>query len=192
MVTSWRDLLNKCIRKENINVIDDVELEKTLSRVCPVQRPWLYNLPWKMQTVINQGLRAPDSRFSPKVKIVARWLRSICICNADSNHTFMCRKDSIPGWAELDNEINYLTLHYVTHFIYAIEIVAYKHPNEEVQAIAMELYEGLVKYQMHFEIESEDAMDTRLADVDDKVMPDIFAEAPRPPKCPINDSYIER
>lgn len=189
---NFKDLLKKCIKKEEINIIDKEELEKTIADVCPVQRPWLYYLPWKMQTVINQGLRAPDSRFSPKVKIVSRWLRSVCLSNADSNHTFMCRKDEIPTWEDLDNEINYLTLHYVTHFIYALEIVAYKHPEEEVRQIAMNLYEGIVRFQMHLEIETEPALNARLADVDDKVLPDIFAEAPNPPKCPINDRYISR
>jgi len=145
-----------------------------------------------MQTVINQGLRAPDSRFSPKVKIVARWMRSVCLSNADKDHTFMCRKDSIPTWEELDNEINYLTVHYVTHFIYALEIIAYKHPETKVRNNAMTLYAGLVKLQMHFEIESEEALDQRLADVNEKVMPDIFKEAPKIQKCPINDTYIER
>lgn len=190
-MSSFADLLKRCVKQANVKVIDD-NTYKQLEDICPVQRPWLYYLPWKMQTVINQGLRAPDSIFSPKIKIVGRWMRSVCLCNADKNHTFMCKKIDLPTWEDLDNEFNYLTIHFATHFLYALEIIGYKHPDPDVRKTAKTLYEGLVNLQMHLNIEREEDLDRRLADVSKKELPDIFKEAPQPKVCPTNDRYIRR
>ena len=57
-----------------------------------VQHKWLSELSWKMQTVINQGLRAPDTHFCKKIKLLCRWMRGVVLQNADKEHTFMCSK----------------------------------------------------------------------------------------------------
>lgn len=131
---------------------------------APVQHIWLFTLPWKIQTVINQGLRAPDSHFCPNIKIVSRWLRSVSLRNADDTHTFMCRKDELPTIENLENEMNYCSLHFVTHFLYALEIVGYKHPNKEIRKTSFQYYKRFVEEICHFGLETEKQLDIRLSD----------------------------
>lgn len=131
-----------------------------------VQHRWLSDLPWKMQTVINQGLRAPDTHFCKNIKIMCRWMRGIVLQNADKNHTFMCNKTKFPSIEELEHELNYCSMHFVTHFLYAMEIIAYKHPENSVKIIAKRYYEGIVEEILHFKIESKEQLDNRLSDVD--------------------------
>lgn len=119
-----------------------------------------------MQTVVNQGMRAPDTHFCKNMKIICRWIRTVILQNADKNHTFMCSKIKLPTWEEVDNEINYCSVHFATHLLYALEIIAYKHPDNKCRVEAMKLYKGITHYQMHFNIETEEQLDTRLADVD--------------------------
>ena len=137
----------------------------------PVQQLWTLELPWKMQTVMLQGLRAPDTHFCKNIKTVSRWLRSIILNNADNNHTFMCRIEKLPDWTDLENELNYCSLHFVTHFLYALEIVHYKHPDELIRRHAGKFYWGIVREMCHFEPEREKELDVRLADVEN--VPDM-------------------
>lgn len=155
----------------------------------PVQQLWTLNLPWKMQTVMLQGLRAPDTHFCKNTKTVSRWLRSIILNNADNNHTFMCRKEKLPDWTDLENELNYCSLHFTTHFLYALEIVHYKHPEETVRKQAGFFYWGIVREMCHFEVEREKELDVRLADVEEvpdikDFALDILKECEIPKQCP--------
>lgn len=131
---------------------------------APVQQTWLFNLPWKMQTVINQALRAPDTHFCPNTKIVCRWMRSVVLRNADQEHTFMCSKDDLPSIEDLENELNYCSMHFVTHFLYGLEIIGYKHPESQIATIAWRYYKSFVEEICHFGLETEKQLDVRLAD----------------------------
>lgn len=149
-----------------------------------VQHRWLSDISWKMQTVINQGLRAPDTHFCKNIKILCRWMRNIVLQNADKNHTFMCEKNILPNVEEIEHEINYCSVHFATHFLYAMEIIAYKHPDKKIREKAYSYYESIVKHQWHFNTETEDQLDNRLADVD---------RSEKINKCPKNvkdDKYI--
>ena len=137
-----------------------------------VLQSWLGELPWKMQTVLIQGLRAPDTHFCKNVKIVSRWVRSKVLKNAHKDHTFMCRKDELPAVEDLENELEYCTIHFTTHFLYAMEIIAYKHPDKATRRIALKYYEDFVWGVMHFNIEKEKALDIRLEDVDAELEPE--------------------
>lgn len=149
-----------------------------------VQHKWLSELPWKMQTVINQGLRAPDTHFCKQVKLVCRWMRGIVLQNADKNHTFMCDKKELPTVEELEHELNYCSVHFATHFLYALEIVAYYHPEASIQIQALRYYSGIVNELWHFNIENKTQLDTRLADVDRQP---VIKECPKDEKM---DKYI--
>jgi hypothetical protein len=130
---------------------------------------WVGDLPWKMQTVLIQGLRAPDTHFCKNTKIVCRWMRSMVLRNADKNHTFMCKKDGLPTPEDLENELNYCSMHCVTHFLYALEIIGYRHPDKEVRRIAYNLYKDLVWGIMHFNVEASNDLHRRLSDVDREI-----------------------
>jgi len=166
----------------------------------PLFREWVNELPWKMQTVMVQGLRAPDTHFCKNMKDICRWMRSLVFHNADKNHTFMCEKNKrLPQWSDIENEINYCSLHCATHFIYALEIIAYKYPLEKGRSnLAMYLYEGLVHHMCHFAIETEDELDVRLSDVEER--PELCIAIcrpepePEPKTCPSGraDNYSWR
>ena len=141
-----------------------------------VQHKWLSDLPWKMQTVVNQGLRAPDTHYCRAIKIICRWMRGVVLQNADKNHTFMCEKKTLPEIEDIENEINYCSVHFATHFVYALEIIAYKHPEDCIKRIAQKYYNKIVSELWHFNIESEFDLDTRLADVDRKP---VIKECPK-------------
>lgn len=134
-----------------------------------VLQPWVEALSWKMQTVLIQSLRAPDSHFCPTVKKVSRWLRSKVLQNADVKHTFMKSNKQLPDNKSLEDELGYCTLHYATHLVYGLEIVAYFHGATEVRAKAMELYEDLVTDTLHLAVESREHCEMRLADSDQAV-----------------------
>jgi hypothetical protein len=160
----------------------------------PVQKSWLFVLPWKMQTVVNQGLRAPDTHYCEHVKNVCRWLRAVVLCNADDDHTFMCRQEKLPVFLDLQNELNYCSMHFTTHFFYSLEIVAYKHPNKEVRDIAFGYYSNIVEGCYHFNLETEKELDIRLSDKEEaQTLGELVKtskEADKPPKvCPAYDPY---
>lgn len=139
-----------------------------------------------MQTVVNQGLRAPDTHFCKNLKIVCRWMRSVVLQNADKNHTFMCSMAELPKLEELEHELNYCSVHFATHFLYAVEIVAYKHSDQDVRAIAYSYYSRIVSELWHLRVETEKNLNIRLSDVDRE--PEI-KECPKDAK---NDKYIYR
>jgi hypothetical protein len=134
----------------------------------PVQQDWTQQLTWKMQTVLLQSLRAPDTHFCPKVKQVARWMRSQVLNNADKKHTFMRMFGGLPTNKELEDELGYCSLHYVSHFVYGLELMAYFHPDEETRNDAFMLYKDLVTDTMHLNMETKEECVERLADVDKK------------------------
>jgi hypothetical protein len=134
----------------------------------PVLQTWTSSLSWKMQTVLIQGLRAPDSHYCPEVKKVSRWLRSKVLNNADSKHTFMKSSAELPDNKTLEDELGYCTLHYVSHLLYDLEIVGYYHPDAETRSAALDLYMDLVTDTLHLNVESKKQCEERLADVDEK------------------------
>lgn len=162
----------------------------------PVQKSWLFVLPWKMQTVINQGLRAPDTHLCKDVKILCRWMRSVVLNNADNDHAFMCRKKDLPVFEDLHNEINYCSMHFSTHFLYSLEIIGYKHPNQKIREIAFGYYFNLVEGYYHFNVETETELDIRLADKEEVQKLGEFIketkgikEGDLPKICPTPDPY---
>ena len=158
----------------------------------PVQDWWTLQLTWKMQTVLIQSLRAPDTHFCKNIKNLSRWMRSIVLNNADKTHSFMCRKKKLPKWNDLENELNYCSVHFFTHFLYGLEIIGYKHPDDEIRKTAFEYYESFVHYMSHFNVEEEEQLDIRLSDMED--VPTLDAVYEKRLKnvqiCPKNDPYV--
>lgn len=116
--------------------------------------------------------------------------------NADDDHSFMCRKKDLPTFEDLTNELNYCSMHFATHLFYALEIIGYKHPDQDVRSIAFGCYSNIVEGVYHFNPETEKELDVRLADV--KEVERIGAvlkplkEAEKAPKvCPRSDSYLK-
>lgn len=128
-----------------------------------VLQDWLSDLSWKEQTVLISGIRGPDSAFCPRLKKVSRWMRSHTLQNADPNHTYMEVED-FPMPSELEDEFEFCTVHFATHFVYALEILGYLHPDKHVRTRAESLYCFFVTCVMHFQPETCDQMRRRLVD----------------------------
>lgn len=126
----------------------------------PVVLSWLASLPFKMQSVVFSGLRGPDNHHAPKLKALVRWLRPVTQRNADTCSDYM-RTEQLPSWQEIKKEIEFMSVHYYGHLMKALEIVAYKHPDEVVRKTAYGYYWEMCEL-LHLPPESESELDRRL------------------------------
>src|ERR1017187_649397 len=133
-----------------------------------VLNEWVTELNLKMQTVLIVGLRGPDQAYCPNLKKIHRWLRSLCLRNADPDHTFMKHQDDLPSIAEIEHEFEHQSVHYALHLTYALEVISYKHPEAGIRGKAAHLYRNITSDLLHFNFESETEMDHRLADAGHK------------------------
>lgn len=144
-----------------------------------VLQDWMNELTWKMQSVILSGMRGPDSDHCPGIKEITRWIRRICQNDADPGHSYMKSQGDLPSLQDIEKEFEFCSIHFATHFLYALEIIGYKHPDVEPSNIALDYYKGLVR-GMHFNVEFEEEMDKRLDDkVENKISIAINAQIDR-------------
>lgn len=149
------------------------EMKKLVSHLGPhetgvkdftVQQAWMSSLTWKQQTVILAALRGPDHASCKAMKNVSRWMRSVCLENADPKHTYMDWSSAEMDFQGVLDEIEYSTVHFATHFLYGLQIISYKHPLPEVSKMAFNLYQTIVVDGMHLNIETKAEMEERLSD----------------------------
>lgn len=136
-----------------------------------VTKDWVHELPWKQQSVLSSSLRGPDNVLCPTVKTVIRWMRSVVQHNADPAHNYM-KIDSWPylkkeSWppdmdALLFVELEYTTVHFITHFLQGLAIIGYNGSLDD-KLIAAQLYRGVVE-RMHLNRESMSELNERLQD----------------------------
>lgn len=153
--------------------------------MATVLQGWTESLPLMQQTVLLTAIRGPDGL--PKygcVKMLLRWFRRCvllsaldrkCLTDPCDNNGGSFTGPSLPGiakyWEDPMNEIvsEYLrTLdavphHFQLHFMHAIEILGYKHPDMRICAWWSSVYLRLVR-DMHLHPESEQQLDERLGD----------------------------
>ena len=131
-----------------------------------VLQDWVTKLSWKEQTVLLCCLRGPDSGGSPEIKAIIRWIRKRVLENAAPSKTFM-RDEMLTAIEEIAQQspliLDMLPVHFFSHFLHALEVIAYRHPHHTTQSIAMSMYEDLCEY-LHIEPEKRWAMTVRLKD----------------------------
>lgn len=127
-----------------------------------VLQAWVAALPWKQQSVLLSSLRGPDTARPGSIKTVNRWLRGIMQNNADSSTDYMTEVP-LPERNELQRDLEYCTMHYYSHLMHAIQIVGYKHPDQEIAKKANTYYELLVDF-LHLNPETREQMNKRLED----------------------------
>lgn len=152
-----------------------------------VTQDWTHDLTLMQQSVLLTAIRGPDG--IPKygsIKMLLRWYRR-CVLKSSFLGRVMTDPIEPDGGsflgASLDHEYSedhwsdrmlthvneYLrTLdgvphHFQLHFMHAVEIVGYKHPDEQVRFWWHQLYKRLVN-DMHLQPEFEHQMDKRLGD----------------------------
>lgn len=146
-----------------------------------VTQDWTHELPFMQQSVLIAAVRGPDGiRKDHPVKVLCRWLRrSFLICAFDKvphndpyepcggSFTGKCQNETV---RDVDHaldlymrSVDELPHHFQLHFMHAVEILGYKHPVAEIRNWWNTTYLRLVN-DAHLFPESEELMDTRLAD----------------------------
>ncbi len=130
-----------------------------------VLRDWMGELSWKQQSAILSSLRGPDNFYSPNLKKISRWMRRITQNDADASSSYM-EEGGLPSIEELKRDIEFCSVHYLSHLIQGLEVVGYKHLDSKVAGIAMKCYEGLVHQVLHLNPETKKQLEYRLRDLD--------------------------
>jgi hypothetical protein len=115
-------------------------------------------MPWKMQSILANGLRAPDVA-SKATKKVVRWLRTQTCYNADP-HKANCYMTApimdVPLIEQCVDELEYMACHYVHHLADASRVVAIYHPCKETRDGARHLHYSIAEEIFHFVPETDD------------------------------------
>ena len=153
----------------------------------PVTQEWTHSLSLMQQSVLLTAVRGPDGL--PKYggcKMLLRWYRR-CILISSFFRRVLCDPieddggsflgvslnddDSIDHWTDRMQvhvnqylrELDAIPHHFQMHLLHAVEILGYKHPDQEIRDFWFQVYMRLVN-DMHLGPESEKAMDERLGD----------------------------
>ncbi len=152
-----------------------------------VMQAWTHAIPMMQQTVLLTAIRGPDG--SPKygpIKMLLRWYRRCVLLSAMdgqaltdpwSSNGGSFTGPSLDGPDDLDpwedrmqvhvngylRDLDAIPHHFQLHFMHAVEIVGYKHPDHRIRFFWLKLYERLV-HDMHVWPETEEQLDSRLGD----------------------------
>ena len=132
-----------------------------------VVNDWLNVCSLKQQTVLLSALRGCDGKMKEDYsKPFTRKLRSVLLRNAGGVQTKGKFMADFVGNEELSafiSNLDHYPMHWLLHFLHAIEIVGYKHPDKLIRDFWYNLYYEIVN-ALHLSVESESALDVRLAD----------------------------
>lgn len=131
-----------------------------------VFQEWVSKNGWKMQSILVNGLRAPDAK-TVAVKKCVRWMRTKACNNADPNkpdcYMTAPQMDEDLIQAALD-ELEYLPCHYVHHLADAMRIVSLYHPDSNIKTLAWRLHYLIAEELFHFRPETNHQFEARHAD----------------------------
>jgi hypothetical protein len=153
-----------------------------------VTQDWTHSLPMMQQTVLLTAIRGPDGL--PKygcVKMLLRWYRRCVLLSAMDGRvlanpfevnggsftgpSFPLGELQNTGWesnmdaivSEYLRSLDAIPHHFQMHFMHAVEILGYKHPDERIQSWWNAVYLRLVN-DMHVRPEPVEDMNARLGD----------------------------
>lgn len=129
---------------------------------------WVENIPTRMQGTLILGLRGPDTHTAPGIKVICRWLRGLAFKpgNPTEFKTFM--GGTPPRIVEKDSvakELEFCSQHFYSHLMHALEVVAYRHPSEDVATHAFGLFQDMTGL-MHLPVESRQDFEHRLRELE--------------------------
>lgn len=128
-----------------------------------VLKAWVFDLPFRMQSVLMSALRGCDTARKDDVsKAVTRAIRPVMCNNADPSNTFM--GETFPPEDKLKQflwDLDSYPMHFVAHTMHAAEIIGYKHPDEKLREKWVKLYKDMV-LALHLNFETESQLDVRL------------------------------
>jgi len=135
-----------------------------------VLKEWVFELPFRMQSVLMSGMRGCDiARKDDPSKALTRALRPVLCNNADTSNTFMGNTTAAKDLVEkfLWDMDRYPT-HFIAHLMHAAEIVGFKHPDPALRKWWLEFYHNVVK-GLHVNPETEEQLDVRLGFTPDEL-----------------------
>jgi hypothetical protein len=129
----------------------------------PVVKLWVFELPFRMQSVLFASLRGCDTAHKDDFsKYITRSLRGVVLHNADTSNSFI---DSKPPTPEVTKEFLYdmdsYPMHWIAHTMHAAEIIGYKHPDVPTSTWWLQFYQAMVK-GLHLQTETPAQLDVRL------------------------------
>lgn len=152
-----------------------------------VLQPWVSTIPRMQQTVLLTAIRGPDGlpKYGP-TKMLLRWFRRCVLLSAMDGRALLDpiepnggsftgpsldKPDDEDHWSDrMQVHIHgYLQgmdgtpHHFALHFMHAVEILGYKHPDAVIRHFWRRLYERLA-HDMHLWPETEQQLDERLGD----------------------------
>ena len=133
-----------------------------------VIKPWVNTLTWKAQSALMTAVRGCDSDDAPHTRDAVRWLRRQIFYDADVEGTFVKTVIGSVSPKVIKRELEYMSIHFVGHLAHGMQIIGYKHPDENVRIFALGWYNDFCQ-MLHCDPEPEFAMDGRLTDNREKV-----------------------
>lgn len=147
--------------------------------MASVLQSWVENLTLMQQSVLLAAVRGPDGiRKEHPTKHALRWYRRCILIAAFEGRVldgpFIPGGGNFTGPVPLDmtdeniidtfiDHLDELPFHAVTHFMFAVEILGYKHPVNEIRFFWLQFYLRLVK-KLNLTPESPTELDYRLGD----------------------------
>lgn len=153
-----------------------------------VVQPWVSELTMMQQSVLFAAVRGPDglAKYGGGAKMLLRWYRRCILLSAMDGRVLADPIEpnggsftgpSLDGYDQNDDwpermqvhvhdylrQVDALPHHYQLHFMHAVEILGYKHPNVKTRFFWHRLYKTLVE-DLHLYPETEEQMDARLGD----------------------------
>ncbi|BEP42229.1 hypothetical protein [Variovorax sp. V15] len=164
------------------------ELQASETEPGPVTQAWTHRIPMMQQSVLLAAIRGPDGqpKYGGGAKMLLRWLRRCVLLSAMDGRVIDNPIDenggsftgpSLNGHDELEpwpermqlhvneylRQVDMLPHHYQLHFMHAVEILGYKHPDHEIRHFWHSLYVRLV-HDLHLWPETAEQLDDRLGD----------------------------
>ena len=153
-----------------------------------VAQAWTHDLTMMQQSVLLSAIRGPDGqpKYGGGAKMLLRWYRRCILLSAMDGRVLsdpieanggsftgpsLQGEDDMEPWSERMQEhvhdylrqVDMLPHHYQLHFMHAVEIVGYKHPDQVIRMFWYRLYLRLV-HDLHLWPETEAQLDSRLGD----------------------------
>lgn len=133
---------------------------------------WVENLSLRYQGVLLSGIRGCD--FATKEdssKKLIRAYRGYILISFDKKPTSFIEYIDIKELKErmifFLKDFDHYPMHYITHLLYASEIIGYKHPDKKIRKIWHWFYKSFV-YLLHLRPESKIKMEKRLEATEQK------------------------
>lgn len=157
-------------------------------RPGPVTQEWVHSISMMQQSVLLAAIRGPDGqpKYGGGAKMLLRWYRRCVLLSAmdgkvidnpidENGGSFtgpsLNGHDELEPWPERMQQhvhdylrqVDMLAHHYQLHFMHAVEILGYKHPDAVIRQFWHRLYLRLV-HDLHLWPETEEQLDDRLGD----------------------------